>query len=136
MNASQLITGPLGWNEPPPLAMTWATELSRNEDMYDYITNTSRLIIEPLGWNKPPPLAMTWATKLSRNGDMYECFLCNATFRMLARLNQRHWEVHSPTLIQTVALGLQVPVAVSDDYDTFDLPIQFVHQKVLNYMLR
>ncbi|KAI0280580.1 hypothetical protein BGY98DRAFT_914517, partial [Russula aff. rugulosa BPL654] len=29
-NASRLITGPLGWNEPPPSATTWATELSRN----------------------------------------------------------------------------------------------------------
>ena len=57
-------------------------------DTNNYITNPSRLITGPLGWNEPPPSATTWATELSRNGDVYECFLCNATFRTLAWLNQ------------------------------------------------
>jgi hypothetical protein len=57
-------------------------------DTNNYITNPSRLITGPLGWSEPPPSATTWATELSRNGDVYECFLCNATFRTLSRLNQ------------------------------------------------
>ena len=32
---SRLITGPLGRNEPPPSVTTWATELSRNGDVYE-----------------------------------------------------------------------------------------------------
>jgi hypothetical protein len=34
-NPSRLVTGPLGWNEPPPSVTTWATERSRNGDMYE-----------------------------------------------------------------------------------------------------
>src|SRR6267154_1959742 len=57
-------------------------------DRNNYITNPSRLLTGPLGWSEPPPSTTTWATELSRNGDVYECFLCNATFRTLAQLNQ------------------------------------------------
>ena len=34
-NPSRLITGPLGRNEPPPSVTTWATERSRNGDVYE-----------------------------------------------------------------------------------------------------
>lgn len=59
-------------------------------DTNNYITNPSRLLTGPLGWSEPPPTATTWATELSWNEvcDAYECFLCNATFRTLAQLNQ------------------------------------------------
>jgi hypothetical protein len=50
--------------------------------------DTNNYITGPLGWNEAPPSATTWATELSWNGDAYECFLCNATFRTLAQLNQ------------------------------------------------
>jgi len=34
-NPSRLLTGPLGWNEPPASTTTWATELSWNGDAYE-----------------------------------------------------------------------------------------------------
>jgi hypothetical protein len=34
-NPARLLTGPLGWNEPPPRATTWATDLSWNGAAYE-----------------------------------------------------------------------------------------------------
>jgi hypothetical protein len=34
-NPRRLLTGPLGWSEPPPLTMTWATNLSRNGSVFE-----------------------------------------------------------------------------------------------------
>ena len=58
------------------------------KDKKRYITIPSRLITGPLGWEEPPPPKKMWATKRSWNGEAYECFLCNATYRTLAQLNQ------------------------------------------------
>ncbi|KAH9989522.1 hypothetical protein BJV77DRAFT_963881 [Russula vinacea] len=57
-------------------------------DTKHYITNPERLLTGPLGWCEPPSRTATWATERSWNGSEYECFLCNSTFKSLARLNQ------------------------------------------------
>ncbi|KAI9454520.1 hypothetical protein F5148DRAFT_424882 [Russula earlei] len=57
-------------------------------DRNNYITNPTRLLTGPQGQYQPRPPAKTWATLLSWNGVAFECFLCHATFRTLAHLNQ------------------------------------------------
>jgi len=67
------------------------TELNRlvvRADTNNFITNPARLLTGPQGWNEPPPVTSTWATDRSWNGRAYECFLCDAEFNTLARLNQ------------------------------------------------
>ncbi|KAH9969338.1 hypothetical protein BJV74DRAFT_737164, partial [Russula compacta] len=56
-------------------------------DTNNYITNPDRLLTGPLGQSQPPSTTRMWATDRSWNGGAYECFLCNATFQTLARLN-------------------------------------------------
>jgi Zinc-finger of C2H2 type/Zinc finger, C2H2 type len=56
-------------------------------DRNNVITNPTRLLGGPGGYD-PPPSATVWATGRSWNGTAFECFLCNATFRTLANLNQ------------------------------------------------
>jgi hypothetical protein len=73
---------------PSRMAREQLNRLVVRADINNSITNPSRLLAGPLGWNEPPLSTTTWATELSRNGDVYECFLCNATFRTLAQLNQ------------------------------------------------
>lgn len=72
-----------------PSGMT-RDELNRlvvRADRNNFITNPARLLGGPSGY-EPPPSAKIWATGRSWNGEAYECFLCNATFRTLAGLNQ------------------------------------------------
>jgi hypothetical protein len=57
-------------------------------DTNNYITNPNRLLTGPLGWNEPPAPTTVWATNRSWNGVAFQCFLCNATYRQLAHLNQ------------------------------------------------
>ncbi|KAH9971835.1 hypothetical protein BGW80DRAFT_1318711 [Lactifluus volemus] len=56
-------------------------------DRNNVITNPSRLLCGPSGC-EPPVTTKFWATSRSYNGEAYECFLCHATYRTLASLNQ------------------------------------------------
>jgi Zinc-finger double-stranded RNA-binding/Zinc-finger of C2H2 type len=72
-----------------PSGMT-REELNRlvvRADRNNVITNSSRLLCGPSGC-EPPATAKLWATSRSYNGEAYECFLCHATYRTLAGLNQ------------------------------------------------